>query len=271
MKKAAMNIVLGIGVLYIGVCGFLYIYQRNLMYFPGGPRPALTAETPPEFLITHPETGLQLEGLYWPAKADRPTIVFFHGNGQAYQYWVDKLASYRQKGYGVLFTDYRGYGGQPGKPTEQGIYADARSFITALEEQKNIKPQNMIFYGESLGTGVAVQMATETAPMAVILENAYSATSDVAKGRYKIFPVELLMKDQYRSIDKIGALSMPKLLVHGQKDQVIPIRYGRRLYEAAAEPKEFKVIANAGHNNVYDHGAGLHILSFLSSISAKSP
>lgn len=264
-----MNFLIGAALFYVALTVFLYFYQRNLLYFPGGPRPALEAAVQPEIISVTPEDGIELEGLYWPAQDGLLTLVFFHGNGQAYQYWVDKLMNHQKLGYGVFFTDYRGYGGTKGQPSEQGIYTDARAFISALASQKSVSTEDMIFYGESLGTGVAVQMATEYSPKALILESAYSATVDVAKGRYGVFPVELLMKDKFISRDKIGELTMPKLFIHAGRDIIIPIKYGRKLYKAAPEPKLWVTIPEAGHNNLYDHGAALHIHEFLRKIQTQ--
>ena len=267
MRKKLMNYLLAVAFVYAGLTAYLYFNQRNMMYFPEDSRPVIQVDVQPETIGVTPEEGITLEGWYWPAKKGFPTLVFFHGNGHAYQYWVDKLTHYRKEGYGALLTDYRGYGGFPGKPTEQGIYRDARSFIQALRE--TVPFEDMIYYGESLGTGVAVQMATEFRPRALILENSYSATLDVAEGRYWMFPVALMMKDQYHSKDKIGELDIPKYFIHAENDRIVPIRYARKLYAAAPEPKEFKAIPESGHNDLYDHGAQLHILSFLSKITAE--
>jgi len=261
-----MNYLLATFLLYTFICAFLFFYQRNLMYFPDGDRPGVNFETVPQTITVEPEDGIMIEGWYWPAQKDLPTIVFFHGNGHAYQYWVDKLMVYHREGYGALFTDYRGYGGAAGQPSEEGLYHDARSFITALNNMNNIDLDQMIFYGESLGAGIAVQMALEFPAKAVILESAKSSAVDIAKRRYWMLPVNLLMKDQYRNLDKIHNLNMPKFFIHGERDMIIPIAYGQRLYDAAPEPKQFRSLPNAGHNDLYEHGAGLHISAFLSRI-----
>lgn len=249
----------------------LYFGQRNFLYFPAGERESIESltGTHPEILKVTTQDDLSYDAWYWPAKTGQETLIFFHGNGQAYQYWVNKMMTHIRLGYGVLFTDYRGYGGFKGRPSEQGIYKDARAFITTLNTQKNILFDDMIFYGESLGTGVAVQMATEFTPKALILESPYSGTNEVAKARFPIFPVDFLMKDQYRSIDKITALKMPKLFLHAQHDGIIPIRFGKALFEAAPEPKIFITIKNGGHNDLYENGAPLHIANFLSKITLQ--
>ena len=272
-KRGAQKILIdwfiyGIAI-YLIVLGFLYLYQRNLMYFPGGEREPIEHITDvlPETITVHPEEDIELQGFYWPAQdPGKPTIVYFHGNAQAYEFWMDKLKVYVDQGYGAYFTDYRGYGGQPGTPTEEGIYQDARSFIKGLKGYSGLTDQDLVLYGESLGSGVAVQMATEFDAKALILESPYSATVDVAQDRYWIFPARFLMKDQFLSREKIDDLTMPKIFVHAQRDMVIPIKFATKLYERAAEPKEFHVIAKAGHNNLYDFGAQLHILEFLRTL-----
>ena len=268
MKKKIMDFILGFILFYGAILVLLYASQRSMMYFPGGAREDVTTLTQAaaQIIPVASTDSISFHAWHWPAKQDMPTIAFFHGNGQAYQYWVNKMMHYHDQGYGIFFVDYRGYGGVSGKTTEQGVYNDARAHIKALKTETGLKSEDFIYYGESLGTGVAIQMATEFPPKAIILESAYSATSDVAKSRYWMFPIDLLMKDQYRSIDKIGNLTMPKLFIHGNKDMIIPIRFGRALYNASPEPKEFKTMENSGHNNLYDFGAQLHISEFLSTL-----
>lgn len=263
-----MDIILACILFYGAMLVFLYASQRNLMYFPGGQREEISSLTQaiPEIIPVQTADNIKFKAWYWPAKEGLPTLVFFHGNGQAYQFWVNKMMVYQSQGYGVYFTDYRGYGGVSGKPSEQGIYQDARAHLKELFD-RGISPDEVVYYGESLGTGVATQMATEFPPKAIVYESAYPATSEIAKGRYWMFPVDFLMKDQFRSIDKIDRLNMPKIFIHGKKDFVIPIRYGRELFDAAPEPKEWIQMDNSGHNDLYDHGAQLHILKFLSTLT----
>lgn len=268
MKKKIMDILFAAILFYCAMLIFLFVSQRNMMYFPGGPREniGMLTDITPEIINLQSAPDIQFDAWHWPARDNMPTLVFFHGNGQAYQFWVNKMMLFHRQGYGIYFTDYRGYGGVNGKPTELGIYEDARAHLDAFFKKTNIPSNKLIYFGESLGTGVTTQMATEFPPKAIIYESAYSATSDVAKGRYWMFPVDLLMKDQFRSIDKIKDLTMPKLFIHGDKDFVVPIRYGHALYDAAPEPKQWITIENSGHNNLYDNGAQLHISEFLSTL-----
>lgn len=265
-----MTLIFGLVFVYLALLAFLFFQQRSMMYFPGGPRPPALHFDAPEIARVMPGPDLAIEGWYWPAKPGFETIVFFHGNGQDYIHWMQKLAVFREAGYGALHAEYRGYGGNPGKPSEAGLYQDARSYIDWLKDVHDIAPENIVLYGESLGTGVAVQMATEFPVKAIILESPYSSAADVAQAIYPYFPVRLVMMDQYQSISKTKTLDMPKLLIHAVNDEIIPISFARRLYETMGDPKTFITIEGGGHNDLYDHGAALHVLPFLSTIT-KGP
>jgi fermentation-respiration switch protein FrsA (DUF1100 family) len=272
-RKASMTLIFNLLLIYLAVLTFLYFYQRHMMYFPGDARPAPEALgiSAPEIVVLNPEDGLMIEGWFWPpSKAGYETIVFFHGNGQDYQYWMNKLKLFRDQGYGTLHAEYRAYGGNPGRPSEDGFYRDAKAYMNWLQQVKRTDFGQIVLYGESLGTGIAVQMATEFPVKAMLLESAYTSVADVAQSKYPIFPVHWLLKDQYQSIQKIAALKMPKFFIHAAQDQVIPIRFGQRLYEAALEPKTFVTIEASGHNDLYDNGAPLHVLAFLSTMTNMS-
>ncbi len=240
------------------------------MYFPGGDRPgyqALGLEEAPVIARVKPDNWLEIEGWFWPPEdGDMPVIVFFHGNGQAYEYWSEKLAYFRDEGYGTLLAEYRGYAGNSGDPSEAGLYADARAYIEWLRDTKNIQPQDLVLYGESLGTGIAVQMGKEYQVRALVLESPFSSAADVAAATYPFFPVSWLMSDQYLSIEKTATLKMPKLFLHALNDEIINIRFARKLYNKMPEPKRFVTIESGGHNDLYDNGAALHVLEFLGTI-----
>ncbi len=253
-------------LVYVIALGFMYFNQRNMMYFPATERPdpaAYGAQDVVEIVRVSTEDGLDLEGWYIaPSEPGKPVIVNFHGNAGHYGDRLGKMAGFVRAGYGLLLAEYRGYGGNPGTVSEQGLYQDARAYLDWLGE----KDVETVLYGESLGSGVAVQMATEHMVGAVVLEAPYSTIADVAQSIYFFMPVKWLMKDQYRSTDKIAAIKAPLLIVHGEKDSTIPIRFARKLYQAAVQPKTFVELENAAHNNIYEYGAERHILDFLSGI-----
>ncbi|HRQ61907.1 MAG TPA: alpha/beta hydrolase [Alphaproteobacteria bacterium] len=274
MKKKIADFLLTFVLFYAGVLALLFFAQREMMYHPTGPRPSaeeLGIPTP-QTVRVQADDGLEIEGWYWPPEnSDGPVMVYFHGNGQDYPYWTGKIMQYRRAmGLGVLLAEYRGYGGNPGHPTEAGLMADARAYIGWLQREQGVPPSRMIFNGESLGTGIAVRMAAEFAPRAVILESPYSSTAAIAQGRYFFAPVSLLMLDQFRSIDVIGEVKSPNLFMHAVQDTIIRIAFSRELYEAAAEPKQFIEIPQGGHNDLYENGAFAHGKAFIEEVLGKA-
>ncbi len=259
-------------LVYFISLAFLYFYQRNMLYFPDTARPDPAGWGVHDYVPVETKTtdNLTLNAWYFPPeKAGAPVVVLFHGNGSHFAARVFKAPTFMDEGMGFLLAEYRGYGGNPGKPTEEGLYKDARAYIKWLDERQGIKAEQIILYGESLGSGVAVQMATEYDVKAVILESPFSSAPDIAKQSYFFVPVDLLMKDQYRNSDKIGMVKAPVIIIHGEKDRIIPIKFARKLFDAANEPKTFVTVPGAGHNDLYNHGAPLHIQEFLRNITEQ--
>jgi uncharacterized protein len=262
-RKKIMSFAIWALIFYIGLLAMLYVQQRTMMYFPDRSRPVIVESVQVAKVTT--EDGLQLEGWYIPAKPGMPTFIYFHGNASHYGGRLPKVIDYIGQGYGVLLAGYRGYGGNPGSPGEQGFYKDARAYMKFLQDN-NVPLEKTIIYGESIGTGVAVQVATEYKAAALILEAPFSSTVDVAQSIYFFVPVRYLMTDQYRSAEKIKNVQSPILIIHGEQDSTIPIRFGRRLAEAASKPPVFIAVEKAGHNDLYDHGTARHVLDFLKTI-----
>ena len=239
---------------YIGIVGLMYVAQRALMYFPD------TARTPPadagfpqasEIVLTSAD-GTRLVAWHVPPKDNR-IVLYFHGNGGALRHRVPRFRGLVADGTGLVALSYRGYGGSDGSPSEEGLIADARAaydFASARHPDATIA-----VWGESLGTGVATALAAEKPVRALVLESPFTSTADIALATYPFIPVRLLMKDQFKSDERIGAVKAPILILHGARDRVVPIAYGERLYELANEPKEFVRFARGEHENLDDHGA----------------
>ncbi len=231
------------------------------------PDPSIMGMYKPEIAKVVTEDGLTLEGWYFPPEnKEKPVLVFFHGNAGDISHRGYKAIHYLEKGYGVLLAEYRGFGGNSGDPSEQGFYKDARAFLKYISVEQKIPVDQIILYGESIGTGVAVQMASEISVAGVVLEASYSSTVDVAANIYFYFPVKYLMKDQFRSVEKIQTVSAPLLFIHGGKDRTIPLWIGEKLFEAANDPKKFINIPEAGHNDLYEYGSERYVLDFLSAL-----
>lgn len=251
---------------YILFVAMLYLFQRTMMYFP----PAGRLKNPADYGLpemspvrVRTEDGLELVSWFTPPKEkDGRIIMMFHGNGGSISDRPDKARSFFSKGFGLLLCEYRGYGGNPGHPSEQGLYRDGRANLKWLAEQ-GYHNRQLVLYGESLGTGVAVQMALETQPPALILEAPFSSTLDIARQKYFYVPLGLLMLDIYDSLAKIPRVTSSLLVIHGDKDITIPIRYGEKLFAAANEPKKFITVKGGGHADLYDFKAADVILEWL--------
>lgn len=259
--------VLTLVLVYVVFCTALALMQKRLMYFPDPTRfvPEEWALKEMQPIEVKTEDGLTLTSWFCPPrKPDKFTIVFFQGNAGHLGYRNYKVRPWLDAGYGVLMVGYRGFG-NPGSPSEAGFYNDASAAIQAIH-QRGIPYEGMVLYGESMGTGVAVQMATEYDAAALILESPYTSIPDVAADRYPLVPVGILIHDQFNSLGKIKDVHMPLLLMHGEADTVVPVKFGRKLFAAANEPKQAEFIPGAGHNDVYDLRTQQLILSFLAKL-----
>lgn len=261
------GVLAAVSVFYFSLLAALFIGQRSFLYHPDTNLEAPTRYGVPQFqILTDINRGDLVHWYAAPSNKDFPVIVLFHGNAGHVGYRAYKAKIFMEQGYGVLLAGYSGFGTNAGSPSEQSLYADGRSALNMLEAA-GIDQKTVILYGESLGTGIAVQMALEGYGSALILEASYSSMVDVAFHHYPIFPVSLLLKDQFKSADKIGQIALPKLFIHGSHDTVIPVKYGERLYKNAAKPKQWHQIEAAGHNDLYEHGAAGEILKFLKGLN----
>ncbi|MCK5296927.1 MAG: alpha/beta hydrolase [Alphaproteobacteria bacterium] len=248
---------------YVCTCLLMYVFQRSFMYYPKNTLGSCSEAGVPDMhevkLLT--KDGLELVSWYGKAKNNRPTIAFFYGNAGNIAGVAYKARIFMDAGYGMLLVGYRGYGGNEGSPTEEGLIADAFAAADFLEKEQ---VEKVVYYGESLGSGVAVALAVEKAPVAIILEAPFSSALDVAKIGYWYLPTSFLMKDKFDSVARIKNVKAPLLLIHGESDKTIPVALGRKLLEAANEPKKGIFIPNAHHANLYDFGAHKKILEWLS-------
>lgn len=237
-------------LIYLMYVAVLFVFQRNFIYFPFQTRlePEVFGLSDVKPITLHTADGLSLLAWYRPAKKDKPTMLYFHGNAGHIGSRGFLIKPYLEQGYGMLLTTYRGYSQNPGKPTEQGLYQDARAAMAFLNAQ-HIPARCIYVIGESLGSGVAVQIATEYPVGGVILQSPFTSLADVGQAHYFYIPVKWLLKDRFDSLSKIKNVHAPLLIVHGENDAVIPIKFGRKLFEAANEPKQLQVVS-AGHNNV---------------------
>jgi uncharacterized protein len=243
------RLIKNLAVIYLVFIGVVYLFQRKLQYFPDSaivPLPLDEKYRGIETVNLTTADGLRLFAWHWPGQLTI-TLVIFHGNAGHRGYRLDWIEDLHSLGYGVFALDYRGYGGSEGSPSEEGFYRDGEAALGWLAKQGI---RDLIYFGESLGCGVAVEMAMRRPPQALILQSGFSSAVDVARKAYPYLPVRLLMKDCFDSKPKIGKIYCPILFIHGEKDSIIPVQLGRTLYEAANEPKTWFPIREADHNDL---------------------
>lgn len=235
----------------------LYLFQSHLIYFP---TKNLTV-TPEDYHLDYEsisftaQDGITLSGWWIPSKNARGTMLICHGNGGNISHRLDTILIYHKLGMSVFIFDYRGYGKSSGRPSEWGTYRDSEAAWQYLTEERHIDANRIIIFGRSLGGAVACQLAvdlfeknSDTAPKALILESTFTSIPDMGAQLYPFLPIKLLARINYPTIDRIGKLRCPVLILHSPHDDVIPYEQGRTLYEKAKEPKRF-IELRGGHND----------------------
>lgn len=254
---------LGLAIVVLLLLG-AWSQQRRLLYVPDPARVdphnmGLTEAR--EIQLTTPD-GHTLIAWYVAAKPGQPTILYFHGNAGNLAGRAGRVGEYAAKGRGMFTLSYRSYSGSSGSPTETNNVADAALAYDWLTKQ-GLRAEQIVLYGESLGSGVAVQLATAKPVGGIILDAPYTSIADVGARVYPFLPVQALIWDRYDSLARIDQVKAPLLIVHGELDDLIPISMGRKLYERANEPKQFSAIAGAGHADHYLFGSYAVIHAWL--------
>jgi hypothetical protein len=249
--------------LYVGAATVVYFAQRSLMYFPETTHttPAQAGFPQAEEIALTSSDGEHLVAWHVAAQNGRPVIVYFHGNGGALRNRVDRFQKLVADGIGLVALEYRGYGGSSGSPSEAGLIADAEAAYAYTAARYPV--QQIVLWGESLGSGVAVALAAEKPVGRVILEAPFTSAAAVGAKRYWYMPVRLLMKDQFRSDERIGKVTAPLLILHGAHDQTVPYAMGERLFDLANKPKHIVRFLDGGHSDLDANGALDAVARFL--------
>ncbi len=242
-------------VVYVVVCAVVFSLQAKLVYFPDSEY----WTTPDEIGLAYEdltlttEDGVSIAAWYVPRDEPKGTVLFSHGNAGNIADRVETLRSFHHLGYNVLIFDYRGYGHSSGKPSEKGTYCDAEAAWCYLVETRGEPPGRIVLFGRSLGGAVAIELATRHTPGALVLEATFTSLVDVGKVHYPFLPIRWLCTYRYASIEKVAGLRCPKLFLHGTDDELVPIENGRRLFEAAAAPKEFIQTPGRHNSSGFEH------------------
>ena len=268
LRKYFLKIILVFFLLYLIVLAILFIFQRNLLYHPSennyfGDQLKVSIE---KIKI---KTVDELELLGWFHEKDLgnfKTIIFFHGNAGALENRIHKINHFKEMDINFLIISWRGFSGNLGKPSEKGLYEDGESAINWLK-RKGLKDNDIVLYGESLGTGIATHVAQNHKFAGVILESPFTSMVDAAKNVYPYFPIRFLLKDKYENDKKIKNLKSPILIMHGEADKIVPFWMGKKMYKLANEPKYFYFPEKDNHMMEYDEKMIVILMEYLKSLN----
>jgi fermentation-respiration switch protein FrsA (DUF1100 family) len=242
-------------ILILAFCSHLF-YPRVESFFIFFPQSGFDF-SPEEFRLQYREAffntedGERLHGWFFPGQKDSPVILHFHGNAGNISHRLDLVQPFLRKGLSVFLFDYRGFGKSEGRPSEKGLYLDGMAAYDYLVQKEGILPGNVVLHGHSIGAAVAVEVALKKGVRSVILESAFTSTKDMAKAIPIFFLLAPFLPASYNNLEKVARLRVPKLVIHGEGDDIVPFSMGRKLFKAAAEPKFFYPVKNAGHNDVF--------------------
>jgi hypothetical protein len=263
--------VLALVFFYILLLSAVFFFQRNLLYHPSVDNylKDQIVKEPAEIEKVKITTSdkIDLVGWFYNQNLKKfKTILFFHGNAGVLENRTYKLNHFKNLNVNFLIIAWRGFSGNEGKPNETGLYEDAKSAIKWLHT-KGIKEENIILYGESLGTGVAIEIAQNKNYAGIILESPFTSMINLGKKYYPFFPIKLLLKDKFESDKKIKEVSIPVLILHGKKDKIVPFAMGKQIYELANEPKFFYSQEYGDHMIDYDTDLLIALEKFILSLN----
>lgn len=248
-----MNTILFVLVLLVALIAAFAVLQRRLIYFPFRevPRPEAVGLQQVETVTFQTADGVTLNAWFLPAPQQPApfTVIVFNGNAGNRAYRAPLAEALRRNGMAVLLFDYRGFGENAGTPSESGLALDARATRDFLSGRPDVDASRLAYFGESLGAAVALELATEHAPAALILRSPFTSMTAVGQAHYPFLPVSLLLRDRYPSIDRITHVHSPLLVIAGGLDSIVPLDQTQRLYDIAPDPKTLLVIPDADHND----------------------
>jgi hypothetical protein len=262
-------------ILVLGIIALLvFNYPTIENYFIFFPDPSLkhnlqTLQINYEDIFFSTSDGQRLNGWFFLQKKGAPVILLCHGNAGNISYWLEQTWLLLKQDLNVFIFDYRGYGRSNGRPSEQGIYQDGLAAFDFLVKEKGIPANEIIPYGVSLGGAVALEIGLHRPVRSIILEGAFTSIKDMARNIPPFYPFVPFLPDHYNNLEKIKQIKVPKLLIHGELDEVVPFKMGKRLFEAAGGVKYFYPVKNASHNDIYLYG-GIGYYKMISRFARDS-
>ena len=265
------TIILTLVSFYVLLLAIMFLFQRSFLYHPSidnySKDQTINEPSEIEKVKITTEDNIDLVAWFYHKDVEKfKTILFFHGNAGSLENRTYKLNHFKDLNVNFLIIAWRGFSGNEGKPNENGLYKDAKSAIEWLNS-KGITEKNIILYGESLGTGVAVEVAQNKNYAGVILESPYTSMVNVGKKYYPLFPVQFLLKDKFESYKKIKKVFVPILVIHGKIDKIVPFAMGKKMYELANEPKFFYFQEYGDHMVDYDEKLLSVLKKFIQSLN----
>lgn len=251
---------------YGAVLALMYVFQRALLYFPDTAHtlPAQAGFPQAGEVTLQSDDGEKLIAWYVPADDGKKLVLYFQGNAGGLDLRADRFKWLTADGTGLLALRYRGYGDSTGRPTEDGLIRDAKAAYAFAAA--HVPATRIVLFGESLGTAVTVALAAERPSAGVVLDAPFTSTADVAAAAYWFAPVRWLMKDTWHSDERIGRIKAPLLVLHGEQDRIVPIRFSERLFALANEPKRMVRFPQGSHVNLDGFGAPKAIKTFLGEL-----
>jgi fermentation-respiration switch protein FrsA (DUF1100 family) len=242
-------------VVILAVCTYLFYpsVESFFIYFPQ----SHFDFSPEEFRLQYrdasfrTEDGEQLHGWFFQGEEGGPVILHFHGNAGNISHRLDLVQIFQRKGLSVFLLDYRGFGKSSGRPSETGLYRDGLAAWSYLVEKERIPPERIVLHGHSIGAAVAIEVALQKKVRGLVIESAFTSTKDMAKTMPIFGLFAPVFPAHYNNLDKIRRVPFPLLIIHGDKDEIVPFSMGQKLFEAAADPKVFYPVKDAGHNDVF--------------------
>ncbi len=267
MSFSLIKIGLAFGALYLMLLLGLFFGQKRLVYIPDRTRiaPEAVGLENVDEVVFRPDGAVRLLAWYAKPRPGRPTILYFHGNAGNLAGRTDRIRVFKNAGYGIIVMSYRGYSGGTGSPSEAANISDGLHVYDWLVSN-GTAAGDVVLYGESLGSGVATQVAVQRHIAGLILDAPFSSLVEVAQRAYPFVPVGPFLKERYQSDGFIDLIDVPLLILHGARDQVIPVEFGQSLFETAKQPKKIVVFPKGNHSDLFEHGAFDRIRDFLETL-----
>ncbi len=250
LRKIAFRVGRLLVLTYMAVCVLMFGCQSRLVYYPT----KKLESTPKDIGLAYEDIsltasdGVQLHGWFVPAPSPRGAVLICHGNGGNISHRLATLRVLHDMGLSALIFDYRGYGQSKGKPSENGTYLDAEAAWQYLVSEQKFAPDQILVFGRSLGGAIAAHLAKDHKPGALIIDSSFSSIKDLGAEMYPFLPIRLLSRFDYSTLEYVQQIDCPLLVIHSPNDELIPIKHGRRVFEAAKEPKQF-LQSTGGHND----------------------